>query len=139
MTLEDPVTAYNAETNMDALLAQQYLESNGIAAFATEDNSLVGYWMFGTLPEIHKPQVWVDRQDAEEAGRLLAEFERQKRDRNADRKANESKTIEVLCEECKKPSSFAGSLEGTVQDCPHCGAYVDVGEFDWPLDDETED
>ena len=34
---------------------------------------------------------------------------------------------------------FAGSLKGTVQDCSHCGSYVDVGDIDWPYDvGETE-
>lgn len=134
MTLEDPITAYNAESNMDALWAQQYLENEGIEAHVIEDHSMVGHWMFGNLPEIHKPQVWVSRQDAEEAGRLLAIYEQRKIDRDAGQAAKEVEPLEVVCEECERSSTFAGSLNGTVQDCPHCGAYVDVGEFDWPED-----
>ena len=95
--------------------------------------------MFGNLPEIHKPQVWVNRCDAERAGRLLAEYERRKSERDARRTANEPKTIEVYCEYCETPSTFAGSLNGTVQDCPHCGSYIDVGEFERPDHDDFGD
>ncbi len=132
MKLTDPIAAYNAQSNTEAQLVQRFLESKGVQACATEDNSLVGHWMFGNLPEIHKPQVWVSRADAERAGQLLSEYERLRADRDGDRKADEPKTIEVTCEECDRPSTFAGALDGTVQECSHCGAYVDVGEFRWP-------
>lgn len=139
MNLEDPVAAYNAESNMDAILVQRFLDSEGVQAFVVEDNSLVGYWMFGKLPEIHKPQVWINRADTERVSRLLAEYERRKAERDAQRKVSEPQTIEVICEECGKVATFAGSLLGTVQDCPHCGAYLDVGEVDWPYDDDVND
>jgi hypothetical protein len=135
MALEDPLAAYNAENNMEALFVQRFLESEGIEAFVTEDHSLVGYWLFGTLPEIHKPQVWINRRDAERVAQLLTEYERRKLERGAEQKADGATAIEVRCEECGKTSTFAGSLAGTVQDCPYCGSYVDVGEFEWPDDD----
>ena len=136
MSLHDPIAAYNAESNMDAILAQRFLESEGVEAFVTEDNSLVGYWAFGRLPEIHKPQVWVSREDAERVGRLLAEYERRKRDRDAQHPVEPTTMIEVTCEECKQLAKFAGSLLGTVQNCPYCGSYLDVGEPAWPFDEE---
>lgn len=138
MPLVDPISAYNASSNLEAMLVQQFLESEGVPAFVTEDNSLVGYWMFGILPEIHKPQVWVSRRDAERAAQLLVEYERLQFERDAERKMNEPKSFTVQCEDCGKMSSFAGSLQGTVQICPQCGAYVDVGDFDWPGEDQDE-
>lgn len=135
MAPKDPLAAYNAESNMEALLVQRFLESEGFEAFVTEDLSLVGYWMLGTLPEIHKPQVWINRCDAERVAQLLTEYERRKIERDAERRADDAMAIEVHCEDCGKTSTFAGSLAGTVQDCPHCGSYVDVGEFEWPHDD----
>jgi len=139
MELKDPIVAYNAENNMDALMAQRFLESEGIQAFAAEDTSLVGHWMFGNLPEIHKPQVWVNRSDAARAGQLLAQYERRRIERDAKRVADEPKTIEAHCEDCGKPSTHAGSLKGTVQECSHCGSYIDVGQFEWPHDDDLGD
>jgi len=136
MKLTDPIAAYNADSNLDAQMAQRFLESHGVEAFAIEDHSVVGYWMLGTLPEIHKPQVWVTRADANRAGQLLAEYERLRAERNAQRLADQPQTIEAQCEDCGKTSTFAGSLNGTVQECPHCHAYLDVGEFEWPSDND---
>jgi putative acetyltransferase len=134
VSLTDPIAAYNAESNVEAALVQRFLESEGIEAYAAEDHSLVGHWMFGNLPEIHKPQVWINRHDAERVAELLVEYERRKLDRDAERKAGEPRTIAVDCEECGETSTFAGSLNGTTQDCPYCGGFVDVGEFDWPFE-----
>ena len=36
--------------------------------------------------------------------------------------------MEVVCEECGQTSSFPATQQGSLQDCPHCGASVDVGE-----------
>ena len=40
--------------------------------------------------------------------------------------------IEFACEECGKEMSHPVSDIGTVQQCPHCGEYVDVPEDDQP-------
>ena len=136
MGLTDPITAYNAESNMEAMLVQRFLESEGIEAYATEDLSLAGYWALGTLPEIHKPQVWINRRDAARVAQLLVEFEHRKLERDATRKAEESTTIESRCEDCGKTATFAGSLKDTVQNCPHCSAYMDIGEIGWPADED---
>ena len=34
--------------------------------------------------------------------------------------------LDVVCEECGKSSTFPGNQRGSVQVCPHCGAYLDV-------------
>lgn len=136
MPLRDPIAAYNAETNVDAMLVQRFLEDRGVEAFAVEDNSLVGYWMLGTLPEIHKPQVWVNRDDKERAAQLLLEYENLKKLRDPDRTTHEPKSISVHCEHCGKDSQFSESLNKTVQDCPHCGSFVDVGDSGWEFDED---
>src|SRR5262245_52180201 len=81
MTLQDPVAAYTSESNEEALLVQRFLENEGIEAFVIEDHSLVGYWMLGTLAEIHKPQVWVNRNDSARVAELLVEYERRRLER----------------------------------------------------------
>ena len=35
--------------------------------------------------------------------------------------------IEVVCDECGQRSAFPAAQGGSVQQCRHCGAYVDVG------------
>jgi hypothetical protein len=146
MELRDPVIAYDAATNVEAQLVKLLLTEAGIDAFASEDHSTAGLWMFGVMPEIHKPQVWVSSADHDRAQLLLQEYEQRVAERQQSGVSSEASAgpaIEVLCEECSKKSSFPSSQKGTVQDCPHCGAYVDVGEGDdaqpfW-LDSDNDD
>lgn len=134
MELIDPISAYNAESNMDAEIVRLCLESNGIKAFVTEDNSVVGLWAFGTLPEIHKPQVWISKADSERAARLIREHESKK---SSVLDSNATDSISAKCEDCNKESTFPGSENGTTQVCPCCGAYIDVGEFEWPMNSDN--
>lgn len=103
--------------------------------------------MFGILPEIHRPQVWVSTRDVDRAQRVLQDYERRVAERNHPSGQNESDSrpaIEVLCDECNAKLFFPSAQRGTVQDCPRCGAYVDVGQIDegdpfWLEDDEPEE
>jgi predicted nucleic acid-binding Zn-ribbon protein len=128
MAIPKPIAVYNAEHNIEAQLLCDHLERNGVEAHATLDESVVGMWAFGRLPEIHKTQVWVDQSNVELAAELLAEYERQRSRRHSRPVAdqNADTTVGVLCEECGKKTLFPVSKRGTVQDCEHCGAYVDV-------------
>ena len=69
MALEDPVAVYNATNNIEAHLVKMWLVDAGIEAFVLEDLSTAGIWMFGALPEIHKPQVWISKADRSERSR----------------------------------------------------------------------
>jgi hypothetical protein len=131
VALSDPVAVYNARTNADAHLVCGLLEQNGIEAHVTTDESLAGVWMFGLLPEIHKPQVWIDRSAIDEAKPLLMKYEQRQRLQATPAEGSaqrEGDRIEAVCEDCGKTSFFGGSKHGTVQDCPHCGAFMDVGD-----------
>jgi Putative prokaryotic signal transducing protein len=132
MSLRDPVHIYDAATNQDASLIKMYLERNGIEAFEVEDTSLAGVWLFGLLPGIHRPRVWVDRANAERAKTLIEEYEDELHDRNAANgvASDDAEPLHVVCEDCNKASDFPASKRGTTQDCPHCGAYVDVGDVE---------
>jgi len=57
MPLQNPVAVYNAANNIEAQLICNFLNDAGIEAYLTSDVSQAGTWMFGLLPEIHKPQV----------------------------------------------------------------------------------
>lgn len=130
MALRDPFAAYNAGSNLEAHLVCELLQHAGIEAMVVEDVSNVGLTLIGPIAEIHKPQVWIERADIERARPVLTDYER----RNAERRAAESgqhrggPQIEVVCEECGKRSEFPAALEGSVQNCPHCRAFVDVGD-----------
>lgn len=141
MNLQDPIAIYVAATNLEAHQVCGLLGSYGIAAHAMEDSSRGGFWSFGLFPQIHRPKVWVSRSDESRADAVIQEFERERRARQAD--AAGSTEITAACEECGAESLFPAAQAGTVQDCPRCGAFMDVGsvaEFDdWletPADDK---
>jgi hypothetical protein len=67
MELRDPIVAYDAATNVEAQLMKMLLTEAGIDAYASEDHSTAGVWMFGVMPELHKPQVWVSSRDLDRA------------------------------------------------------------------------
>jgi hypothetical protein len=125
MALQDPFAAYNAASNVEASIVCGLLQDAGIEAMVIEDVSQAGIWVGGFAGEIHKPQVWIERADIDRAKPVLDEYERRAAER---RKPGTGEPIEVTCEECGKKSTFPASQKGTVQTCPHCNAYVDVGD-----------
>jgi endogenous inhibitor of DNA gyrase (YacG/DUF329 family) len=127
MAIRDPFVAYNASSNLEAQMVCGLLLDAGIEAQVIEDHSLAGLWVGGTMAEIHKPQVWIERADVERARPVLTEYEERAAERRVAAR-DTSKVIDVLCEECGKTSQFPASQQGSVQSCPHCGAYVDVGD-----------
>ena len=130
MDFKKPVIVYTAATNVDAHLIVDLLQANGVPAHAVEDQSGVSLWAFGTISQFHKPNIWVDEATAQKAVDLIQGFEEKRRARNTPN----SGEIHIVCEDCGKPTAFPSSLHGTTQECPHCGAYVDVGDL--PQDDE---
>jgi hypothetical protein len=68
------------------------------------------------LPEIHKPQVWVDRENLEQARSLLAEYERRSDAGGSTARNN------LFCYECGE------SIEQRVSVCPSCGQALDWSE-----------
>jgi hypothetical protein len=106
-----------------------WLAAQDISARALDASSLGGMDGLGAVAGAgaHGLEVWVDApDDAEMARRLLIEFEARRR---ADRAAH-SGTVDVVCEECGKGATFPAAEQGTVQECPHCGGFLDVPEPD---------
>lgn len=133
MALRDPIAIYNAASNQDALFVRDALIAAGVEAFVVEDVSQVGTWVGGLIPGIHKPQVWVDRTDAELAAPVLTSFEEHAaRLRGGIAEGVAEPPIEAVCEECDGRATFPAIQRGSVQQCPHCGAFLDVGESDLP-------
>jgi Putative prokaryotic signal transducing protein len=136
MAISNPVAVYSAANNVEVHQLCHYLEQHGIEAHAIMDESIVGLWAFGTLAGIHKPQVWVDQSNAEAAKALFDQYDRDlhtRRGPSTSGSEDDLYSIAVICEECGEKSLFQESTRGTVQDCPHCGAFVDVGddEIEW--------
>ncbi|MFO0821504.1 MAG: DUF2007 domain-containing protein [Pirellulales bacterium] len=132
MDFKKPVIVYTAATNVESHMIVEMLHANGVPAYAVEDQSGVSLWAFGTISQFHKPNVWVDEATFEKAAELIQDFEDKKQSRNTPVEATGD--IQVICEDCGKSTSFPRSLDGTIQECRHCGAYVDVGELPWDDD-----
>ncbi len=132
MDFKKPVIAYTAATNIEAHMIVDMLHANGVPAHAVEDQSGVSLWAFGTISQFHKPNIWVDEATLQMAAELIRDFEGKKRARNTP--VEGPSEIQVVCEDCGRTTSFPNSLDGTTQECKHCGAYVDVGELPWDDD-----
>lgn len=132
MALQDPISVYTPGNNVEAHMICGWLEDRGVPAFAMDDQSLAGTWLLGLLPQVHKPKIWVERSDAEKAKTLLAQYEEELIARQEKLKESPLGTepISVVCEECGQTSEFPSNERGTIQNCPHCRAYIDVGDMD---------
>lgn len=131
MTLREPVAVYTAASNFEAHLLCGQLIDSGIEAAVVEDVSQVGVWIGGLATQLHKPKVWIERTDVERARPILDEYEHRASERRAadDRKnLTADGPILVTCEECGTQSAFPAVQKGSVQNCPKCDAYVDVGD-----------
>ena len=128
MNLKDPIPAYNGADTVEVYILQNMLDEAGIDAFIVDDESPVGIWMGGMIPEIHKPQVWIERTDSDRAKPILDEYERLIAERRAADADHDTKVqpIAVTCDECHKEAVFPHAQLGSVQICPSCGAFVDV-------------
>ncbi len=79
MALRDPFAAYTAGSNVEAYLVCGLLQDEGIQAAVIEDVSQVGVWLGGLASQLHKPQVWIERADIEQARPVIEEHERAQR------------------------------------------------------------
>ena len=132
MEFKEPFKVYTAADNVEAHTIAQMLKASGIPAHAVEDQSVVGLFGFGIIGQVHKPDVWVDKSTAKQASQLVAQYEETAR--NRDQTENSAVGISAQCEDCGETTMYPGELDGTTQNCPHCHAYVDVGELDWDGD-----
>jgi hypothetical protein len=115
MTPPDPVPIYTAQNDAEAQLL-----ANALLALGVKE----GAWTRRT-----RAQVWVNRADIDKAKPVLDGFERrqaQRRVGGAD-EATAGPPLEVACEKCGRYATFPAAQRRSAQECPHCGAYLDVG------------
>ena len=119
----DPVCVRRAKTVEEAEIIVAWLDENGIEATIV-DPSNPGVMAFGvTDPE--GIAIWVaDSEKAERAATLLAEHDA--RSAGAETPDAAIYTVDVACPDCGHTGGFPTDLAGTVQECPECGANVDV-------------
>ncbi len=115
----EPVCIRKAHSLEEASIVVAWLAEQGVdAQIADPDNP--GVMAFG-ITDPDGIEVFVkDQATAERAEALLKEHD--------SRKAPESTNgeIEMTCNGCGKTLHFSTDLAGTTQECPECGAYLDV-------------
>jgi hypothetical protein len=131
VALRNPVPVYTAASGIEASQLCDALEEAGIEAQLNEDVARAGV----PVPPPQGPRVWVDRADEGRARSALEDYERRLLGRP---RGGPGGGVRAACEECGKSWTFPWSQRGSVQECPGCGAYVDVpgGEPDWEGDDD---
>lgn len=115
-----------------------WLESQGIESLLIDKTTLgisYGVSFSSADPNADGWQVWVKEESQIELAQQALAARKQKKQARA-----ELGPIHASCENCGQTSQFPGECRGTIQDCPFCKKYVDVGgvdeEFEWP--DESE-
>lgn len=89
-----------------------------------------------TLPGEY--QVWVAKLEDAQPAREILDDQRAGLQALREREAKRSQltgTISAQCEECGQASEWPAAALGTIQDCPHCGKYMDVPDPDDNWDD----
>jgi Zn finger protein HypA/HybF involved in hydrogenase expression len=126
MTSRDERCVFVANTVAEATATANWLEHEGISARvmdALTHGGLEGLtaWTGASLRGV---EVWVvNPEDAETARKLIAENEQLLA---ASTEAGDEKPVLAFCEECGSACEFPAELRGTIQDCPHCGRYMDA-------------
>ena len=116
-----PICVHKATTVEQADIIVAWLAEQGVTATIPDRDSF-GTFAFGAT-DTEDVQICVaDEATAERARALLAEHQK---GHPAPADAHGA-MVEVACEECKEMCSYPAEQRGSVQECPHCGAYVDV-------------
>jgi hypothetical protein len=143
MAQRDPRCVFVAENLIQANLVVSWLEQQGISAHVADLNSHDLYdalapFAFATAGA-RGFEVWVeDPKQQGAAASLLTQREWARVAKGVQADISEE-GVPVICENCGRVSFFPVDQRGTCQNCPHCGAYVDVGEEEDEPGDEAED
>ena len=128
MELNDPVAVYTAGNNLDAHQLVLALQAVEIESQVIEDNSTA----VGVInSQIHKTRIWVSKVDVAKAAEIIQEFELRNFQRFQTREVAvdlKSEWIDATCDKCRTVTRFAPIQKGTIVNCPHCFAFMDVGD-----------
>jgi len=141
MISRDQRCVFVADYHHEAALVIGLLAEEGIEATVVNDATLGGIeGVVGIVPRagIKGLEVWVnDLAQATRAREVVAQRAEEVKAKRAARAARTG-SVDVQCPACRKISPFPASEQGTVQECPQCGEYLDVPEPEesvvWPED-----
>lgn len=130
MISRDPKCVFVGNNAAESTVLANWLEHQGISTQVMDTlthGGLAGLTAW-TGTSNRGIEVWVvSPEDAAKARDLIAENEEIV---SASAPPDDETTVLAFCEECGRSSEFPGNCRGTIQDCPHCGRYMDVVEDD---------
>lgn len=119
--MESLVTVAAFTLSAEAEACKLLLEQKGIRVFLADDNLVRTNWFLSNA--IGGAKLQVAAPDAERAAKILEDYE-------ASQKKPPAKTgkenVTFACQECGDRITFPADRCGHVENCPSCGAYVDV-------------
>ena len=132
MPYRDPRCVFVAEKIGEADVVATWLGQHDIKAEVMDRNTRGGFEGLSMVTpngvSSRGIEVWViDPEQVPQAIQMLAEQEMQRTTRDAAQEAS-GEPIDVTCEDCGTTTTFPPTQRGSVQDCPNCAAYLDVGE-----------
>ena len=132
MELHDPVAIYSAASDLEAYEIVELLQGAEIPAQVIEDMNLFD----GLNPPVHAAKVWVSSRDLERATAVTRGYEARIQQRELVSHVPvdlQSEWIDARCDKCGTVTRYAPIQKGTVENCPKCYAFIDIGsdvEFD---------
>lgn len=135
MTDRDPRCVFVTEEHTTAVALAEYLTGKGFPAEVAPAAPIGQTGDSLGFSEAAPPGLEVRVSDparAADARELLAEHAEvvEQARAAAKRRAERTGTVSATCEECGAASDWEAAEMGTTQDCPHCGAYMDVPDPD---------
>jgi hypothetical protein len=143
MYYRDPKCVFVGDNVGIAHAVVAHLGSHDIEAQVMNEMTMGGFegltaWLPGKA-SLRGLEVWVvNPDDAEHARRIIAENDEELKRAQSSR-ARRTEPVSAICEECGQSATFPPSEQGTVQDCPHCGKYMDVPDLESDLGDSDDE
>lgn len=126
MELHDPVAIYTAASDLEAYEIVELLQGTDIPAQVIEDTNLLD----GLNPPVHAAQVWVASSDWERAITVIQGYEARAQQRHLASQVTvdlNAEWIDARCDKCGTVTRYAPIQKGTVENCPSCYAFMDIG------------
>ena len=126
MELHDPVAIYTAASDLEAYEIVELLQGAEIPAQVIEDMNLLD----GLNPPVHAAKVWVSSRDMERATAVTQAYEARIQQRELAHHVPvdlQSEWIDARCDKCGTVTRYAPIQKGTVENCPNCYAFMDIG------------
>lgn len=126
MELHDPVAIYTAASNIEAYEIVELLQGAEIPAQVIEDMNLLD----GLNPPVHAAKVWVSSRDLDRAAEVTQGYEARIQQRELAHHVPvdlQSEWIDARCDKCGTVTRYAPIQKGTVENCPNCYAFMDIG------------